>query len=132
MPAWVVDKTADALHTLGKTLEGSHILVLGVAYKKNIDDVRESPGVKILQILQDRGAVVCYSDPYVPILRRMREHDLKLASMDLGAGLLSQMDCIIVATDHDAFDYASIQTHAKLIIDTRGRYRRNFENVVKC
>jgi len=132
MPAWVVGKAADALHAQGKTLECAQVLVLGVAYKKNVDDVRESPGIKILQTLQDRGAVVCYSDPYVPILRRMREHDLKLASVEIDTALLSRMDCIIVATDHDAFDYAFIQTHAKLIIDTRGRYRGNFENVVKC
>jgi UDP-N-acetyl-D-glucosamine dehydrogenase len=132
MPAWVVGKAEDALQTVEKTLEGAHVLVLGVAYKKNVDDVRESPGVKILQTLQDRGAVVCYSDPYVPILRRMREHDLKLTSVEVNAGLLSRMDCVIVATDHDAFDYAFIQTHAKLIIDTRGRYRRNFKNVIKC
>jgi len=132
MPAWVVGKAEDALQTVEKTLEGAHVLVLGVAYKKNVDDVRESPGVKILQTLQDRGAVVCYSDPYVPILRRMREHDLKLTSVEVDAGLLSRMDCVIVATDHDAFDYAFIQTHAKLIIDTRGRYRRNFKNVIKC
>jgi len=132
MPAWVVGKAEDALQTVEKTLEGAHVLVLGVAYKKNVDDVRESPGVKILQTLQDRGAVVCYSDPYVPILRRMREHDLKLTSVEVDAGLLSRMDCVIVATDHDAFDYAFIQTHATLIIDTRGRYRRNFKNVIKC
>jgi UDP-N-acetyl-D-glucosamine dehydrogenase len=128
----VVGKAADALHAQGKTLECAQVLVLGVAYKKNVDDVRESPGIKILQTLQDRGAVVCYSDPYVPILRRMREHDLKLASVEIDTALLSRMDCIIVATDHDAFDYTFIQTHAKLIIDTRGRYRGNFDNVVKC
>jgi len=132
MPAWVVGKAADALQTVGKTLEGARVLVLGVAYKKNVDDVRESPGVKILQTLQDHGAVVCYSDPYVPLLRRMREHDLKLTSMDISAELLALMDCVIVATDHDAFDYTLIQAHATLIVDTRGRYRGNFENVVKC
>jgi len=132
MPAWVVDKTADALHALGKKLEGSRVLVLGVAYKKNVDDVRESPGIKILQTLKDRGAEACYSDPFVPLLRRMREHDLKLTSVEVDAELLSRVDCAIVATDHDAFDYAFIQTHAKLIIDTRGRYRGNFENVVNC
>ena len=132
MPAWVVDKTADALHALGKKLEGSRVLVLGVAYKKNVDDVRESPGIKILQTLKDRGAEACYSDPLVPVLRRMREHDLKLTSVEVDAELLSRVDCAIVATDHDAFDYAFIQTHAKLIIDTRGRYRGNFENVVNC
>ena len=132
MPAWVVDKTADALHALGKKLEGSRVLVLGVAYKKNVDDVRESPGIKILQTLKDRGAEACYSDPFVPLLRRMREHDLKLTSVEADAEMLSRVDCAIVATDHDAFDYAFIQTHAKLIIDTRGRYRGNFENVVNC
>ena len=132
MPAWVVDKTADALHALGKKLEGSRVLVLGVAYKKNVDDVRESPGIKILQTLKDRGAEACYSDPFVPLLRRMREHDLKLTSVEVDAEMLSRVDCAIVATDHDAFDYAFIQTHAKLIIDTRGRYRGNFENVVNC
>ncbi|MGZ4846229.1 MAG: nucleotide sugar dehydrogenase [Halobacteriota archaeon] len=130
MPAWVVDKTADALHALGKTLEGSQVLVLGVAYKKNVDDVRESPGIKILQTLKDRGAEAIYSDPFVPVLRRMREHNLMLTSVKLDEALLSRMDCVIVATDHDAFDYSFIQTNAKLIIDTRGRYRGNFENVV--
>jgi len=132
MPAWVVGKAADALDALGKTLESARVLVLGVAYKKNVDDVRESPGIKILQTLLDRGAVVCYSDPFVPMLHRMREHDLKLTSVEINAELLSGMDCIIVATDHDAFNYAFIQKHAKLIVDTRGRYRGKFENVVKC
>jgi UDP-N-acetyl-D-glucosamine dehydrogenase len=131
MPEWVVDKSADALRAQGKALEGSHVLVLGVAYKKNVDDVRESPGIKILEALMDQGAVVRYSDPYVPILPRMREHDLKLTSIGIAAELLSRMDCIIVATDHDAFDYTFIQTHAKLIVDTRGRYRETFENLVK-
>ena len=132
MPAWVVGKAADALDALGKTLESARVLVLGVAYKKNVDDVRESPGIKILQTLLDRGAVVCYSDPFVPMLHRMREHNLKLTSVEINAELLSGMDCIIVATDHDAFNYAFIQKHAKLIVDTRGRYRGKFKNVVKC
>ena len=78
------------------------------------------------------GAVVSYCDPYVPALPRMRESDLRLKSVEIGATLLAGIDCVIIAADHDAFDYSFIQKRAKLIVDTRGRYRGSFENVVKC
>ena len=132
MPEWVVDKTAAALNGHGKALKGSRVLVLGIAYKKNVDDTRESPAVEIMELLRERGAQVAYSDPFVPKFPRMREHSFDLASVTLDAKALQGFDCVLLATDHDAFDYALIGQHAKLLVDTRGRYRKPAPNLVKA
>ena len=132
MPEWVVDKTAAALNGHGKALKGSRVLVLGIAYKKNVDDTRESPAVEIMELLRERGAEVAYSDPYVAKFPRMREHRFDLASVALDAKSVGGFDAVVLATDHDAFDYALIGTHARLLIDTRGRFRKPQENVVKA
>jgi UDP-N-acetyl-D-glucosamine dehydrogenase len=132
MPEWVVGKVIDALNGVGKPLKGAKVLVLGIAYKKNIDDMRESPSVEIMELLHARGAAVSYSDPHVPAFPKMRRHHFDLTSVDISPVLLSGMDCVLVATDHDAFDYDLIQKNSRLIVDTRGRYRRKYANVVKA
>jgi len=121
MPQWVVGKVADALNDRGKAIKGSRILVLGLAYKKNIDDTRESPAVEIMDLLQAKGAQIDYSDPHVPVFPRKRDYHFDLQSVPLNAQTLADYDCVVLATDHDAFDYALLQTAAPLIVDTRGR-----------
>ena len=132
MPEWVVDKTAAALNERGKSLKGSRVLVLGIAYKKNVDDTRESPAVEIMEILRRRGAEVAYSDPFVPKFPKMREHRFELESMALDEKNLKSRDCVLIATNHDAFDYALIRKHAHLIVDTRGMYREPDDKIVKA
>jgi UDP-N-acetyl-D-glucosamine dehydrogenase len=130
MPQWVVRKTFDALNDRSRSIRGSKILVLGIAYKKNIDDPRESPAFELLELFAEKGAVVSYSDPHIPVCPRMRKHDFSLTSVALTPESLAEYDCVVIATDHDAFDYAQIAAHASLIIDTRGRFRESRPNVV--
>ncbi|HEY5720289.1 MAG TPA: nucleotide sugar dehydrogenase [Gammaproteobacteria bacterium] len=132
MPAWVVGKVAEGLNRQRKALHGSRILVLGIAYKKNVDDMRESPAVEIMEQLQARGAEVAYSDPHVPVFKKMRRHRFDLSSTPLTPEALQGFDAVVVATDHDAFDYALIRQHARLLVDTRGRYRDRAENLVRA
>jgi len=132
MPEWVVDKTTAALNERGKALKGSRVLVLGIAYKKNVDDTRESPAVEIMHLLEQRGAVVAYSDPLVPRFPKMREYHFDLATTLLTAESLKGFDCVLLATQHDAFDYTFILQHAALIVDTRGVYRESNPKVVKA
>ena len=98
--------------------------MLGLAYKKNIDDVRESPSAAIIRLLRDAGARVSYSDPHVARTHEGRRGDLAMTSIELSPERLSAADAVVVATDHDAFDWAMIGEHARLIVDTRGRMRR--------
>ncbi|WP_343574912.1 nucleotide sugar dehydrogenase [Pseudomonas sp.] len=121
MPHWVVEKVADALNAQRKAVNGSRILILGLAYKKNIDDTRESPAVEIMALLEQRGAVVQYSDPHVPRFPRKRDYSFELESIPLTPDQVSGFDCIVLATDHDAFDYKLLLEHARLLVDTRGR-----------
>lgn len=133
MPDWVIGKLVEALNNRGKAVNGSKVLVLGIAYKKNIDDTRESPASELMEILQQKGAIIYYSDPHIPIFPQKRDYYFDLKSMEINTDTLSQMDCVLLATDHDSFDYDLIQKNSVLIIDTRGRYRHeNFTNVVKA
>lgn len=132
MPDWVVAKLMDALNERGQALKGSKVLVLGIAYKKNVDDMRESPSVELMEKLQKKGSVVHYSDPHVPVFPVMREHHFDLSSTSLSAAVLSEYDCVLISTNHDAFDYDLILSHSRLIVDTRGVYRGVFKNVVKA
>ena len=132
MPEWVVAKVMDALNDQKKALNGAKILVLGIAYKKNIDDMRESPAVKLMELLAAKGAIVSYSDPHVPVFPKMRNHYFDLCSIEPTVELLSGMDCVLVATDHDIFDYENIRKNSVLVVDTRGRYRQIFDNVVRA
>ncbi len=132
MPRYVVDKTADALNKHGKPLNGSRVLVLGIAYKKNVDDMRESPSVEIMEILRDKGAIVEYSDPHVPKFPKMRAHSFDLSSKALTAETLENFDAVVLATNHDKFDYQLILDKAKLVVDTRGIFREPNEKVIKA
>ncbi|WP_374325622.1 nucleotide sugar dehydrogenase [Aquipseudomonas alcaligenes] len=124
MPHWVVQKVADALNEHGKAVKGSRILVLGLAYKKNIDDSRESPAVEIMELLHGKGAQVDYADPHVPAFPKKRDYHFDLKSIELSPKNIASYDCLVLATDHDSFDYELLQSQAKLIVDTRGRYSR--------
>jgi len=132
MPVWVLGKVADALNARGKSVRGSRILVLGMAYKKNVDDLRESPALELMKLLAEKGARLAFSDPHVPGLRwRVHEH-APLDGVKLSAALLADQDLVLLATDHDAFDYELILKHSPLIVDTRGRYLEPAANVVKA
>jgi UDP-N-acetyl-D-glucosamine dehydrogenase len=132
MPEWVLGKLEAALAARGGKLAGSRVLVLGVAYKKNVDDMRESPAVELMELLTARGARVEYSDPHVPVFPRLRRHRFDLKSIALTAEALGAYDAVLLATDHDAFDYALIKRGAKLVVDTRGVYLEPAANVVKA
>ncbi|MBK1726380.1 nucleotide sugar dehydrogenase [Halorhodospira neutriphila] len=132
MPRWVITKLADALNDRGKPIRGSRILVLGIAYKKNVDDMRESPSVAMMELLRDKGADLRYSDPHVPVFPKLREHRFDLASTPLTAEALAESDAVLIATNHDAFDYELIRQHAPLVIDTRGIYRDPAPHIVRA
>jgi UDP-N-acetyl-D-glucosamine dehydrogenase len=132
MPQWVVTKITDALNDRKKSLKGSRILALGIAYKRDVDDMRESPSVLVMEILRDRGAVVDYSDPNVPVFPKMREHKFDLKSVDLTPEILASYDAVVLLTDHSDFDYEMIAEHSTLVVDTRGKYREPRERVVKA
>lgn len=132
MPDWVVSKLMDALNERGKALNGAKILVLGIAYKKDVDDMRESPSVEVMERLQRKGAKIHYSDPHVPVFPLMREHHFDLSSVSLTAETLKEYDCVLIATNHTSFDYDLIRAHSKLIVDTRGVYRQQFDTLVRA
>jgi UDP-N-acetyl-D-glucosamine dehydrogenase len=132
MPAWVVGKVRDALNGRMRSIKGSRILVLGIAYKKNVDDMRESPSVLIMEQLRDLGALVDYSDRHVPVFPKMREHSFDLRSVELTPELLETYDALLLATDHDGVDYDLVRKHARLIVDTRGVYREATGNIVRA
>lgn len=132
MPQWVVAKIADALNDRQKSLKGSRILALGIAYKRDVDDMRESPSVLVMELLRDRGAIVEYSDPNAPVFPKMREHNFDLASVELTPEALRSFDAVVLLTDHSDFDYAAILEHADMIVDTRGKYRDAHPKVVKA
>lgn len=131
MPHWVVNKVTGALNDRSRSIKGSKILVLGIAYKKNVDDMRESPSVKLMEILRDKGAEIAYSDPHVPIFPRMREHHFSLSSTGLTPEAIASHDLVLLATNHSAFDYDLIEKHAKVIVDTRGVYLERRPHIVK-
>jgi UDP-N-acetyl-D-glucosamine dehydrogenase len=132
MPQWVMGRVSEALNERGRALKGSRVLVLGIAYKKNVDDMRESPAVELMELLAARGARVAYSDPHVPVFPKMRKHRFDLKSVALTAKSVAEYDLVLLATDHAAFDYALIGAHARLIVDTRGVYLEPAANVVKA
>jgi UDP-N-acetyl-D-glucosamine dehydrogenase len=119
MPDYVVDRTLLALNQEGKAVRNARILVLGLAYKPDVDDVRESPSFELIEKLEKLGAKVDYNDPHVAATHRMRHHDLKMESVPLSAKMLQSYDCVLIATHHAAYDWQMIADHSKLIIDTR-------------
>jgi UDP-N-acetyl-D-glucosamine dehydrogenase len=120
MPGFVVSKIADALNSIGKPVNGSRILLLGMAYKKNVDDPRESPGFEIMELLLKKGAKVEYNDPHIPKLPPMRHYPtLRMTSQELTPEYLAKCDAVVVVTDHAAYDWDFVLKHAPLVIDTR-------------
>jgi UDP-N-acetyl-D-glucosamine dehydrogenase len=119
MPQYVVERIAEALNEEGKPIKGSRICVLGVAYKKDVDDPRESPAFPILEMLEKRGALVTYNDPLIPQLPAMRHHHIRLDSQPLTENFVAMQDCLVIVTDHSSYDYRWLTEHARLIVDTR-------------
>jgi len=123
MPDYVIARTVNALNQHRKAVNGSRVLVLGLAYKPDVDDVRESPAFELIQKLKGLGAEVDYNDPHVPQTHPMRKYQLEMTSIELTADSLADYDAVIIATNHSAYDYEMIAKHAKLVIDTRGAMR---------
>jgi len=134
MPAYVIEKLQLALNDRAKAVKNSHVLVLGLAYKKDIDDPRESPAFELIHQLLTLGAKVSYHDPYIPTAPSMRSWPQLPAmhSVDLSVENLEAADAVLIATDHSAVDYQFVADHATLVVDTRGIYRENLINVVKA
>jgi UDP-N-acetyl-D-glucosamine dehydrogenase len=132
MPDYVMDKVNFALNKSQISINGAKILVLGISYKKNVDDMRESPSVFIMEKLVKSGAHVDYSDPHVPAFPPMREHHFDLKSIEITPEKLQTYDCVLLTTDHDKFDYDLIKKFSKKIVDTRGKYKENHENIVRA
>ena len=119
MPEYVVDKTAEALNEDCKSVKGSNIIVVGLAYKPNVDDTRETPAAEIIELLAERGARVSYHDPHVPSFPNMRNYKFDMNSVALDQATLSNADCVVIVTDHEITDWEAISEHANLVIDTR-------------
>jgi len=135
MPHFVLARLMDALNDRGKPLKGSRVLILGLAYKRDIDDVRESPSLELIELLRARGARVDYSDPHVPRTHKQRDYDLRMTSRSLSAAMLRRYDAVLISTDHSAFDYPFIVDHAKLVVDTRNataKVKRGRRKIVKA
>ncbi|MFO0910344.1 MAG: nucleotide sugar dehydrogenase [Isosphaeraceae bacterium] len=124
MPHYVIERLIEALNQEGKALRGSQVLVLGAAYKPDVDDCRESPSFELLELLEQRGAVISYNDPHVPVLPALRGHSIRLESTPISPALLESQDAVIIATDHKAFDWPAILPRTHLVVDTRGVTRR--------
>jgi UDP-N-acetyl-D-glucosamine dehydrogenase len=119
IPYYVVSKILDALNERGKSIKGARVLILGVAYKKDVDDARESPALRIMELLQKKGAIVLYHDPYIPSLPSFRKYHFKLKSSPITEKLLRRIDAAVVVTDHSHVNYPLVMQHAPLIVDTR-------------
>ena len=119
MPYYVIDRVVHALNERGMSIKSSKILVLGLAYKKDVDDTRESPSLKLIDLLMQRGAGVDYNDPYVPRTVKLRKYDLKMTSVPLTEENLGKYDCVVIATDHSDYDYDFIVRNSSLVVDTR-------------
>ena len=133
MPDYVIGKTVLALNGNGRSIKGSKVLILGISYKKNVDDMRESPSVEVMDRLHKLGADIAYSDPHVAVFPHIPGHHcFNLSSTPITAKTLAGFDCVVLTTDHDKFDYPLIAEHAKLIVDTRGRFRDGSPKVVKA
>jgi UDP-N-acetyl-D-glucosamine dehydrogenase len=136
MPTYVVRRVADALNDRGLAVKGSKVLLLGMAYKKDVDDPRESPGFELMELLLEKGATVNYNDPHIPALPPMRHYPgLRMSSQNLTADYVRSQDCLLVVTDHSAYDWAWVVEHAPLIVDTRNATRdvgAPRENVVRA
>ena len=131
MPDYVIKKLDEALNNNSKSIKNSRILVMGLAYKKNVDDLRESPALKLIDLLFNLGSIVEYSDPFIPELSKTMKYNFSLKSVSINSKMLKSFDAILLVTDHDAFDYSQISKNAKIIVDTRGRFKDG-SNIVKA
>ncbi len=132
MPEAVVRKIGDALNTQRKPLNGSHVLVVGVAYKRDIDDIRESPSLDVMSVLHEKGARVSYVDPFVPSLPARAWHgDRDLASLEMGPGAFADVDCVAILTDHSTLDYQTLAGSAPLVVDTRNAVKGRYPHVFR-
>ena len=127
MPEYVVTRTLHALNGLGVAMKGARVLVLGLAYKSDVNDTRESPSFELIQRLSALGAEVDYSDPHLPIMKATRRHDYGLSSVDLTPESIGSFDALVLATNHSAFDYDLIARHAQLVVDTRNAFKDHAE-----
>lgn len=136
MPEYVVMRVSEALNERGRAVKGARILVLGLAYKKDVDDVRESPSVTLIELLRARGAIVDYHDPHIPSAKPMREHNITdMRSVPLTRANLKKYDCVLISTDHSSVDYDMVVEHSRLVVDTRnatGNKKRPAGRVVKA
>ena len=123
MPAYVIERLADALNERGQTLNGAHIFVLGVAYKRDLDDDRESPAYKLMELLVRKRAQFTYHDPFVPTLQASRRYDFQRSSAPLTPETLAAADAVLIATDHSVIDYELVVRHSRLVVDTRNATR---------
>jgi len=124
IPYHVVSTAIKALNSQGKSIKGSKVLILGVAYKPDVDDMRESPALKLIDLLLSDGAEVCYNDPFIPRIPKTRKYSFDLESIELNAGNIREKDLIIITTDHSVYDYGMIEKNARLIIDTRNALKK--------
>ncbi|MCP5182055.1 MAG: nucleotide sugar dehydrogenase [Pseudomonadales bacterium] len=132
MPDYVVSKVMQALNLRGQAIKGASVLILGIAYKKNVDDMRESPAVVLMEKLRSMGAAVAYSDPHIPRFPSLRNDHFDMHSIELCPQTLSTYDCVLLTTDHDQFNYEMIRDNARLIVDTRGRYTESHCHIIKA
>jgi len=132
MPHYVVDKVADALNSRRKSINGSTVLIAGIAYKRDIDDMRESPALDVMSLLHEKGARVTYADPWVPHLAGSEWRGAcDLEAVELTSETLRAADCVVITTDHKAFDYPRIVREADVIVDTRNAITGDYPNVFK-
>ena len=131
MPDYVIQNLQDKLGQKNKTLHNSKVLILGVAYKKNVDDIRESPALKIIELLEKKKVKISYSDPFVKKLQKSRNYNFKYKSITLTKNKLMGFDAVILVTDHDLFNYKLISKSSRIIIDTRGRFKPDSKKIFR-
>lgn len=135
MPKYVVTRVMEALNERGKTVKDAKVLILGVAYKKDVDDTRESPSFKLMELLEQHGAIISYNDPHVPVIPELRKYDYEMESVELTEENISQYDCVLVSTAHSKYDFDFIVEHSQLLVDTRNATRdvsKGREKIVKA
>ncbi|HNQ34560.1 MAG TPA: nucleotide sugar dehydrogenase [bacterium] len=132
MPYYVIERTCEELNRRGRSLHKARVLILGVAYKKDVDDMRESPALKIIRLFQERGARVSYNDPYIPRISNLRHYDFNLRSRSLTPRTLRESDAVVIVTNHSRYDYHDILRHSRLVVDTRNAIPGRAPNLVKA
>ena len=134
MPHYVVERGVQALNSRGKSIKGARLLIIGISYKRDVDDVRESPSLKLIELFLQRGAQVDYHDPYIPVMPRTRRYQFNLKSVALTPESLAAYDLVLIATDHSCLDYENIAAHAPLIVDTRNavKGKNNLHKVIRA